>query len=544
MSASLEASKNSMTELSQVIHKKNLSPDERANLWNKFRETLTFVAVAGQYANSAPNEADKAKYKKNVDSLLKEVQKQQVEVVNNLPPKDRKSGEVQFNKITAEFVRPSLQGKIKLGTPLPEFALAETLAASVAANKPTASASAAGSSTGVATTQAAGIREGKPKSPLATMDGLADIVEQGVHSTYETSAPTYAPPASTDKFAQMAPASTKKTEVTASTEPAAKHTTTTASKPVATSPAGAGAKPAGTSPAAPSTAKPATTAAPPSTAKPPASSAPAPEPKVAKASSTEPEAPASSAAATAAPKKNPREGSGKIKPLKAPAEASTDGDLYRCMHSGFVIKGDKCMAPRTLPFDLAGIDKTKFECATGTVMCNPFIFGVESEGCDWVKAAETKTLDACWKNAKPVCGAPGSRSTANCASNSKRSIESAVQLIHANHKAFSLFGAQMKRLCNLKDPNPPIDFKKSRARPEKVLADIRRTCKTAKIASDAVLKRFNMRYSTAKVTPETASYLKENGFDVPADEIDNSGKGKKVGEAEAAAAAASGTGAH
>jgi hypothetical protein len=528
----LEGAKESLADVSKVVQKKTLSTNERANLWNKFRETIVLIGAAGQLANSAPNASERAEAKKKVDALWEEAQKKQGEVVNKLPVNDRKSGEAQFNKIAGEFVKPSLEGKIKNGEDTPDFVAAKTLAESLAASKSAAPApaSAAGSSTGAVTTQAAGIREGQPKSPLAKMDGLADVVEKGVHSTYETSAPTYAPPASTDKFAQMAPARTKKTEVTASTEAAPKHTMTTASKPAATSSA----------------------TAPPSTVKPPTSSAPAPAPapKVAKAApvvGTAPPAPTNPAAAVAAPQKNPREGSGKIKPLKVSPEVSTKGEHYRCMHSGFVIKGDECMAPRTLPFDLVGIDKTKFECAEGTVMCNPFIFGVDSEGCDWVKAAEDKTLDACWKKAKPFCGAPARRSTLNCASNAskkKGSIESAVQIIHANNKVFSLFGEQMKRLCNKKDPKPPIDFEKSRSPRKKVLADIRRTCDDARKTSHSVAIKFNIRYSNAKISPETARYLKENGFDVPADEIDNSGKEKKIGEAEAAAAAASGKGAH
>lgn len=540
----LEEAKNSLADVSKVIQKKTLSTNERAKLWNKFRETLVFIGAAGQLANSAPNASERAEAKKKVDALWEEAQKKQGEVVSKLPVNDRKSGEAQFNKIAGEFVKPSIQGKIKNGEDAPDFVVAETLAESLAASKsaPPTLAPAAGSSTGAATTQAAGIREGQPKNLLATTNGLSAAVEHGVHSAFETSAPDYAPPASANKFAQMAPATAKKTEVTASTEAAPKHTTTTASKPAATSSATTAAKPAGPATAPPSTAKPPTSSAP----------APAPAPKVAKTApvvGTAPPAPTSPAAAAAAPQKNPREGSDKPQPAKAPAEVSTKGEHYRCMHSGFVIKGDKCMAPRTLPFDLVGIDKTKFECAEGTVMCNPFIFGVESEGCDWVKAAEDKTLDACWKKAKPFCGAPARRSTANCASNAskkKGSIESAVQIIHANNDAFSLFGAQMKRLCNKKDPKPPIDFEKSRASRKKVLADIRRTCDDARKTSHAVAIKFNIRYSKAKITPETAAYLKKNGFDVPADEIDNSGKEKKVGEAEAAAAAAaaSGKGAH
>jgi hypothetical protein len=176
------------------------------------------------------------------------------------------------------------------------------------------------------------------------------------------------------------------------------------------------------------------------------------------------------------------------------------------MHSGFPIVGSECIAPTTSPYELVGIDKAKFICEDGKVMCNPFIFGVTSEGCDWAKSSENKDLAACWKNAKPLCGYNSRHATANCEKQrlSKDTLDSAVEIIHANHAAFDTFAAQMNALCS----NDAIDYdspkKRSASSREYLKNDITMTCEIAKKSHFAVIKRFNLKY---KVDAKTAAVL-------------------------------------
>lgn len=182
------------------------------------------------------------------------------------------------------------------------------------------------------------------------------------------------------------------------------------------------------------------------------------------------------------------------KPADEKAADTKTGALYRCMYAGFVIKQHPCVAPSQLPWDLKGLDNSKFICTNGTIMCNPFLFGFKSS-CDWSKATDEKGAQECYSKAQPYCVKPGLYATKNCgeASNNDAALEAAVQLIHNNAAAFNMYSNSFGDLCQ----KQLIDFNsyegqlipKNTARTK---ADIKRTCDSARKRMKDIRQRYNV----------------------------------------------------
>jgi len=174
------------------------------------------------------------------------------------------------------------------------------------------------------------------------------------------------------------------------------------------------------------------------------------------------------------------------------------GQLYRCMYAGFVISQHPCLAPSQLPWHLNGLDESKFVCADGTVMCNPFLFGYKSN-CDLKKLTTSNQIEACQASAEPYCVKPGLYATKNCGelSNNDASLENAVQLITSNGEAFNSYSKSFDDLClkGLINFNSYKGQSKNKAR---IQADITRTCDVAKERLKEIKKRYNLLDGSAK----------------------------------------------
>jgi len=176
-------------------------------------------------------------------------------------------------------------------------------------------------------------------------------------------------------------------------------------------------------------------------------------------------------------------------PKKEEARVTANTAYYRCMYAGFVVKKDPCMAPRELPWSLDGLDPKSFVCSAGTVMCNPLIFGFNSD-CDWSSLPQK-----CWTGAKPYCVKPGLFATKNCteASNNERSLQATVELIKRNPKVFNEFGSNFAELCY----KGLIDFnsyprKRNPKNIQKTKEDIKKTCQVAEVRMAEVKKRYGL----------------------------------------------------
>jgi hypothetical protein len=168
---------------------------------------------------------------------------------------------------------------------------------------------------------------------------------------------------------------------------------------------------------------------------------------------------------------------------------------YRCMYAGFVIKNNPCMAPPDLPWELKGLDQSQFICEKGTVMCNPFLFGFKAT-CDWSKANDEKSTQACYQGAKPFCVKPGGLYvTKNCGeiSNSDAALEAAVHLIGTNPEAFNQYSNSFGDLCQ----RDLINFNsyEGQRNPKNIArtrADIKRTCESARARMTEIRQRYNL----------------------------------------------------
>jgi hypothetical protein len=183
-----------------------------------------------------------------------------------------------------------------------------------------------------------------------------------------------------------------------------------------------------------------------------------------------------------------------------------DKILYRCMYAGFVIKSGKCVAPQELPWNLSGVDAKNFKCTNGTVMCNPFVFGVDVTKCDW-KAAKDKPeeIKKCLETSKPFCTPRDRFATKNCSSlsNTDAAAETAVYLIRdgeENKKAFNEFSQNFSDLCdeNMIDYNNYGRKNLGKAAKAVIAKEISRTCKAARTRLLAVKEKYNIINSAGK----------------------------------------------
>jgi len=182
------------------------------------------------------------------------------------------------------------------------------------------------------------------------------------------------------------------------------------------------------------------------------------------------------------------------------------GIFYRCMYSGFVIKDDPCMAPKTLPWELKGLDSKNFTCSGGLVLCNPLVFGVQTK-CDWNNALEKDRTKACWDGAKPYCVKKGKFPTKDCAELSQNdgSLQAAAELIRNNPDVYKQFAKSFDELCNknMINLNGYGNKKRSEASKQYIKNDIEVTCAVARERMDDVKKKYPMAADTSSTSANT-----------------------------------------
>ena len=191
-------------------------------------------------------------------------------------------------------------------------------------------------------------------------------------------------------------------------------------------------------------------------------------------------------------------------PAKPETAAASDreGDSYRCMYAGFMVKGRDCKAPREIPWKLEGLP-SPFACEAGKVMCNPLIFGAKVT-CDWSKDAlnNESGANACMSTATPYCVRTQAWATKECdsmsSSKDKFGIETAVYLNSrvANKKIIDDFNNSFEDLCD----HGRIDYKgaKSKSAAKK---DIKLTCDKARGRFQEIKAKYNVQETPTEKRP-------------------------------------------
>jgi hypothetical protein len=157
-----------------------------------------------------------------------------------------------------------------------------------------------------------------------------------------------------------------------------------------------------------------------------------------------------------------------------------------CIYAGFVIQKDRCVHEEKLPFSLTDLDQEKFLCESPDIICNPLIFGFNSE-------CASGTLKECLQTAKPVCTQRVKNATQICREQSKddKYAKRAVDLIKNNKSAFDQYLKNFKDLCDKKTlrENPKLKFtadQKARKNYKALLADVLNTCEVTNAQLDTV----------------------------------------------------------
>ena len=164
-----------------------------------------------------------------------------------------------------------------------------------------------------------------------------------------------------------------------------------------------------------------------------------------------------------------------------------DGDFFRCMYAGFILKED-CKAPSKLPKDLklVGITPNNFGCDKSLVLCNPLIFG-GAASCP-VDAMKNKDKTAqCLSEMKGFCKPKSSSATHDCldeAEKSPNNLENTALLIHANPEAWNDYTNSFHSLCDEEKISQNIFARKkgdkARDNEDHVKKDIAKTCDWAR----------------------------------------------------------------
>ncbi len=164
-----------------------------------------------------------------------------------------------------------------------------------------------------------------------------------------------------------------------------------------------------------------------------------------------------------------------------------DGDFFRCMYAGFILKED-CKAPSKLPKDLklVGITPNNFGCDKSLVLCNPLIFG-GAASCP-VDAMKDKDKAAeCLSEMKGFCKPKSSSATHDCldeAEKSPNNLENTSLLIHANPEAWNDYTNSFHSLCDEEKISQNIFARKkgdkARDNEDHVKKDIAKTCDWAR----------------------------------------------------------------
>ncbi|MFN9068556.1 MAG: hypothetical protein ACK5V3_15115, partial [Bdellovibrionales bacterium] len=82
---------------------------------------------------------------------------------------------------------------------------------------------------------------------------------------------------------------------------------------------------------------------------------------------------------------------------------------YRCMHSGWIVEGEKCQAPEKVPqsWGFEYVLRDIHKCNKGSSLCNPLIFGLQlPQGCT--------EIDECTREAKAFCSKDSLTPTSDC----------------------------------------------------------------------------------------------------------------------------------
>lgn len=128
-----------------------------------------------------------------------------------------------------------------------------------------------------------------------------------------------------------------------------------------------------------------------------------------------------------------------------------DGEFFRCMYAGFVLKED-CKAPSKLPknLKLTGIAPNNFGCEKSLVLCNPLLFGGAASCPADAKTIKEKATQ-CLSEMKGFCKPKSSSATRDCleeAEKSPNNLENTALLIHANPEAWNDYTNSFHSLCD------------------------------------------------------------------------------------------------
>ncbi len=157
-----------------------------------------------------------------------------------------------------------------------------------------------------------------------------------------------------------------------------------------------------------------------------------------------------------------------------------------CLYAGFVIQKDRCSPEEKLPFALLGVDAEKFQCPSPHLICNPLLFGFESD-------CQSKDFEQCLKSAKPVCTERRKNATQICREHGRdpTHLQRAVELIKANQKIYGSYLANLKNLCDEKSLRENSYLKqdahhKPRPNYQSLLQDVIATCEVTRSQLETV----------------------------------------------------------
>ncbi len=125
---------------------------------------------------------------------------------------------------------------------------------------------------------------------------------------------------------------------------------------------------------------------------------------------------------------------------------------FRCMHSGWIIEGEKCQAPEKVPesWGFEYVLREVHKCDKGSSLCNPLIFGLKlPAGCT--------EIDACTREAKAFCSTDSLKPTSDCYrqanANDKSGTKVAAALLTDVDKSKAFFEDYKNKMKNLCDAN-------------------------------------------------------------------------------------------
>lgn len=140
-------------------------------------------------------------------------------------------------------------------------------------------------------------------------------------------------------------------------------------------------------------------------------------------------------------------------------------EAYACMNSGFIIKNPPCRAPQNLKdfYKINGVNSESFQCPNGKQICNPLLFGVKNEVCNFRSTELAESRKKCFEKVYPpgelvYCVRNGPNATQQChdLSQDPQSIGNAAAIINLNPDAWEQYRNEFRKLCD----EQFIDYKK------------------------------------------------------------------------------------